>query len=156
MIFPATFILALFFAQIARSVPQPCSDFILPKSSTPGVQYNLAVPAPVRATLPAVYNQAYDNPSETLYNVACSELVTIYPTFGRVPLFPNIGGAPNTTFNSRNCGAIWKITNKATGVWIHFMGIDSSRGFDLSLKAFVEIGGSTATGCVEVEAEIVP
>ena len=155
MIFPATFILALFFAQIARSVPQPCSDFIPPKSSTPGVQNNLAVPAPVRATFKAVYNQIYDNPSESVNDVACSELVTRYPTFGKVPLFPTIGGAPNTTYNSPNCGAIWRIINPANGVTIYFTGIDDSSGFDLSLESFVKIGGSTATGSVEVEADIV-
>ena len=155
MIFPTTFILTLFFAQIARSVPRTCGDSISPKFSTSDGQYNLAVPAPVRATFKAVYNQVYDNPSESLNNVACSELVTTYPTFGKVPLFPNIGGAPNTTFNSPNCGAFWRITNLANGATIYFTGIDSSSGFDLSLEAFVSIGGSTATGSVEVEAEIV-
>jgi hypothetical protein len=155
MIFPTTFILALFLTQIARAVPQPCGDFISPESSTPDGQYNLVVPAPVQATFKAVYNNIYDNPNETLNDVACSELVTKYPTFGKVPLFPNIGGAPNTTFNSKNCGAIWKLTNTAKKVSIHFVGIDDSSGFDLSLEAFVELGGKTAQGSVEIEAEIV-
>jgi hypothetical protein len=155
MIFPITFILTLFFAHIARSVPQPCGDSILPKSSTPDGQYNLAVPAPVRASYKAVYNQIYDNPSESVNDVACSELVTRYPTFGKVPLFPTIGGAPNTTYNSPNCGAIWRIINPNNNATIYFTGIDSSSGFDLSLESFVKIGGSTVTGSVEVEAEIV-
>jgi Cerato-platanin len=155
MIFPTTFILTLFFAQIARSVPQACGDSIPPKSSTRDGQYNLAVPAPVRATFKAVYNPIYDNPSESVNNVACSELVTRYPTFGDVPLFPTIGGAINTTYNSPNCGAVWRIINPASGVTIYFLGIDDSSSLDLSLESFVKIGGSTATGSVEVEADIV-
>ena len=157
MIFPTTFILALFLTgtQIARAVPQPCGNFIEPESSTLDGQYNLVVPAPVQTTFKAVYNPIYDIATDSLDIVACSELATRYPTFGNVPLFPHIGGAPNTTYNSPNCGAIWKLTNTANNRSIFFTGIDDSSGFDLSLTTFVGMGGTTATGSIEVEATIV-
>ena len=156
MIFPTTVILAVFLTQIARAVPQPCGDFISSGSSTLNGWYNLVVPAHVENMFEAVYNPVYDNSSQTLNNVACSKLASTYPEFGDIPLFPNIGGAPNTTYNSKNCGAIWKLTNAANSdLLIFFIGIDDSSSFDLSLEAFKAIGGNTGEGSVKIEAEIV-
>jgi Cerato-platanin len=147
MIFPTTFILTLFLTQIARADVAVGHD--------PFFRCLLLILVRVQATYKAVYNPVYDNATETLNDVACSELVTTFPMFGMVPFFPLIGGAPNTTYNSPNCGAIWKITNPANSAAIYFIGIDYSIGFDLSLETFLGIGGSTETGSVEVEAEIV-
>lgn len=102
----------------------------------------------------AVYNPEYENPNLSLKDVACSELALKYATLINIPSFPNVGGAPKTTYNSSNCGAIWKIVNKATGAQIYFVGIDYSSGFDLSANAFVEVGGDRAKGSVQVEALI--
>jgi hypothetical protein len=146
MIFPTTFIVTLFLAHIARALPQPCSD-----STYPEAQYNLVEPESV-APYKAVYNPTYDNPSLSLNGVACSNLESKYGSLGHIPLFPNVGGAINTTYNSPNCGAIWKITNKKTGAFIYYVGIDSSSSFDLSLHAFVKVGGTTAAGSVEIDA----
>ena len=104
----------------------------------------------------AVYNPEYDNPKLSLNNVACSQLVSEYATLGDItPYFPNVGGAPDTTYGSGNCGVIWKIINKDTGAVIYYVGIDNSDGFDLSEEAFEKVGGSKAKGSVGVEAAIV-
>jgi len=129
MIFPTTFILSFFLTQIARAAPQ------------------------TTFTGEAVFNNIYDKPYESLDDVACSELASKYPTFEDIPYFPYIGGAPYTTYNSGNCGAIWKI--KANDKWIHFVGIDDAGGFDLSWAAFEKLGGDAGIGHVDVEAEIV-
>lgn len=151
MIFPTTFIVTLFLTQIARAVPQGCGYPISP--STPEGQFHFDDPV---VYYTAVYNPVYDNSSQSLNDVACSELASIYPEFGEVPLFPNIGGAPNTTYNSENCGAIWKITNfENNDLSIYFISIDDAENFDLSLEAFKAVGGDTDTGSLKIEAEIV-
>ena len=152
MIFPTTLILALFLAPIAWAVPQPCHDSIFPGLSTPVEQYDLGGPQPLLTTYKAVYNPTYDNPAGSLNGVACSNLVSCYPRFNDIPMFPYIGGGINTTFNSQNCGAIWRITNILTGEFIDFVSIDSSSSFDLSEHAFLEIGGDISAGSLTVDA----
>ena len=148
MILLTTLIATLFLTQIARAVPQACRYPISPEG-----QFHFEDPVEYYT---AVYNPVYDNSSQTLDDVACSELASIYPEFGDVPLFPNIGGAPNTTYNSTNCGAIWKITNfEDNDLSIYFISIDDASDFDLSLEAFKAVGGDTATGSLKIEAEIV-
>jgi hypothetical protein len=149
MIFPTTFIFALFLAPIARAVPQPCHDS---GSSTPVGQYDLGGPQSLVATFKAVYNPMYDNPTDSLNGVACSNLESCYPEFHNIPFFPNIGGAINTTFNSPNCGAVWRITNIVTGQFVYFVSIDSSSSFDLSEHAFLAVGGEISAGSVIVDA----
>ena len=155
MIFPTTFILALILAPIACAVPQPCRDSDYPGSSTPVGQNNLAGPEPMVAPFKAVYNPVYDNPVQTLNDVACSNLDAKYPQFHDIPFFPFIGGAINTTFNSPHCGAIWLITNFVTGQRIHYVSIDSSSSFDLSEHAFLALGGQISAGSVNVDAVLV-
>lgn len=118
----------------------------------PLLSHRFLISAPVQ-TYEAVYNNIYDNRYGSLNSVACSELHSKYQTFGNIPGFPNIGGAPSTTYDSPNCGAIWKI--KANGESIYFVGVDSAGGFDLSWEAFEKLGGNAETGRVYVEAEIV-
>ena len=155
MIFPTTFFLALFLAPIARAVPQPCHDSISPGSSTPVGQYNLENSDPMVATFKAIYSSQYDNGTQTLNDIACANLEEMYSEFHDLPFFPFIGGAIYTTFNSPNCGAIWKIKNFANGKHIYFVSIDSSDTLDLSEHAFRALGGLTSEGSVNVEAEIV-
>jgi len=130
MIFPTTYIFALLLTQIGCAVAQS--------------EYK------------AVYSEVYDNPSQTLNDVACSNLITKYPTFGKVPGFPFIGGAPNTSYASPNCGACWKITNVGNGKSIYYTSIDLTDPYEfvLSKKAFNKLGGSIASGNLEAEVEL--
>jgi len=138
MIFPTPFIFILFLTQVGRVVAQPT----------------------LQTVYKTVYNDFYDNPTQTLNNVSCSNLNTQYPTLGYVPGFPFIGGAPNTAYNSLNCGMCWKITNVGNGRSIYFTSIDDTVATDpyllnLSLEAFNTLGGSIASGHLEATAEMV-
>jgi hypothetical protein len=105
----------------------------------------------------AVYSNVYDNSSQTLNDVACSNLITKYPTFGKIPNFPYIGGAPNTSYASPNCGACWKLTNVGNGLSIYFTSIDltSPYNFVLSEEAFNKLDGSIMSGNLEAKVELV-
>jgi hypothetical protein len=84
------------------------------------------IPSPLKAT----FDQAFDNPSGSVNNVACSNgqngLASKYPTFGDFPNFPYIGGAFDIVWNSTNCGSCWRITNVANGVTIYITAIDTA------------------------------
>ena len=153
MIFPTTFIVALFLAHIARAVPQACHDPTTHESSsTLDGQYNLAGPGLVIPTYKAFYNQVYDNGDNPLMLTACASLIGKFPKFKDVPHFPDIGAAPN---GSKHCGALWKITNKANKKSIQFTSIDdATAGFVLSLQTYEKLGGNVWDGHVDVEAEI--
>lgn len=59
------------------------------------------------------YDPVYDVSSTSLNVVACSSVLQShgYTTFGSLPTFPNIGGAPQITgFGSADCGTCWSIT----------------------------------------------
>lgn len=62
------------------------------------------------------YDTFYDNNLASLNTVACSTgqygLITYgYNTFGNLPSYPYIGGAPQVQgWNSPNCGTCWKLT----------------------------------------------
>jgi hypothetical protein len=66
--------------------------------------------------LTASYDQKYDDASESLTSVACSDgpngLITRgFTTFGSLPGFPSIGGGPAVTgFDSPGCGTCWELT----------------------------------------------
>ncbi|KAF9036810.1 eliciting plant response-like protein [Panaeolus papilionaceus] len=69
------------------------------------------------------YDPTYDKKSQSLTTVACSDgangLITRgFKTFGDIPNFPNIGGAPAVTgWNSPACGTCWNLTyTNAQGV----------------------------------------
>ena len=155
MIFPTTFILALFLAPIAWAAPQPCYDSIDSGSSTPVGQYELGGPQPRFAPYKAVYNPIYDNPTGSLNGVACSNIQPKYKQFKNIPHFPFVGGGINTTYNSQHCGAIWRLSNPKTGVFIDFVSIDSSSSFDLSEHAFLALGGTISAGSVAIDAILI-
>ena len=85
------------------------------------------------------YNTFYDNPGTSLNDVACSNgnngLVTKFPTFGKLPSFPAIGGVSAVKgWNSPECGSCWKLTYGKK--FIYVTAIDTiSEGFDISLEA---------------------
>ena len=113
----------------------------------------------VTAQFKVVYNPVYDNSSQTLNDVACSNLITIFPTLGKVPGFPFIGGAPDTSYGSTNCGMCWKITNVESDLSIYFTSIDDTVATDpslinLSLEAFLILDGSIETGSFGANVEM--
>ena len=143
MIFSTAFALALLsLTHVAHALPRAESS---------------ARSAPVLAT----YDAYYDNPNGSLNGVACSNgangLVNYYPTFGSLPTYPYIGGAPGVAWNSPNCGGCWKLTNTKTGEWIIYTAIDSSSGFNIAESAFIAVnGGRIGQGTLEVYAEEIP
>lgn len=162
MIYFTTFILTLFLTQITRALPSACRDPIVPEPSTPELygdaQYNIPVPVPLRTT----YDNVYDRKHGSLNSVACSNgeygLVSRYPTFGDLPSFPFIGGAFDIVWNSPNCGACWKITNRANNESIHITAIDSAgAGFNIAEVAFKKLsGGELGSGVLDVVAHRIP
>ncbi|KAH9857493.1 Cerato-platanin [Lenzites betulinus] len=101
----------------------------------------LAIPAALGATVSVSFDQTYDNASNSLDIVACSDgsnglLTKGFTTFGSLPNFPFIGGAPAVTgFNSPACGTCWELT--ANGTSINVLAIDvGSKGFNIALEAF--------------------
>ena len=159
MIFPTTFIVALFFAHIARAsaVPQACHDPTTHESSsTLDGQYNLAGPGPTTVTFEAFYNPVYEHGDELLDITACPNLAEEYPQFKDVPLFPDIGAAPDRASPSgkKECGALWKLTNIANNYTTYFTSIDqASVGFVLSPWTYYNKLGGSSVGHIEVIAE---
>jgi hypothetical protein len=121
-----------------------------------------AEPSTRSTTVRATFDNMYDNPSGSLNSVACSNgangLDTLFPTFGDIPTFPFIGGAPGIVWNSPNCGGCWKLTNAATGTWIIMTAIDSAATFNIAEEAFVALnGGQVGQGVLnDVVAEPQP
>jgi hypothetical protein len=139
MIFSITFALALLLSHVAHALPH-------------------ADPITRSTTFRATFDNMYDNAGDSLNNVACSNgangLVTEFPTFGSIPTFPFIGGAPGIVWNSPNCGGCWKLTNPATGIWIVMTAIDSAATFNLAQEAFETLnGGQIGQGEFDVVAQ---
>ena len=126
MIFSITFALALLLTHVAHALPH-----LEPNARS--------------TTVKATFDTMYDNRNSSLNGVACSNgangLVTRFPTFGYIPTFPFIGGAPGIVWNSPNCGGCWKLTNAATGIWIIMTAIDSAATFNIAQEAFETLNG---------------
>jgi hypothetical protein len=161
MLYLTTFILTLFLTQIARALPQPCDEPTFPDQSTPDFYddavFDFQIPSPLRAT----YDGTYDRERGSLNNVACSNgangLVSRYPTFGKIPSFPYIGGAFDIVWNSPNCGGCWKITNKANHNSIYITAIDTAgAGFNIAEAAFKKLNDGHLRDTLEVTAQKVP
>ncbi|KAF5310238.1 hypothetical protein D9619_010436 [Psilocybe cf. subviscida] len=100
------------------------------------------------------YDTVYDKKSQSLNTVACSTgsngLVTAgFTTFGSLPTFPNIGGAPAITgFNDPDCGSCWNLTftnSKGAKKSIVITAIDvSTPDFNIGLKAMNTLTGNQA------------
>lgn len=62
------------------------------------------------------FDPVYDNGDQSLDTVECSTgsngmITKGFTTFGSLPTFPNIGGAPAITdFNDPDCGSCWNLT----------------------------------------------
>ncbi|KAJ7727289.1 Cerato-platanin [Mycena maculata] len=91
------------------------------------------------------YDQTYDDASNSLNIVACSNgangLESLgFTTFGSLPDFPFIGAAGAVEgFNSVNCGTCWQLTYTAAGVsnTIDILAIDHAGAgtFNIALEA---------------------
>ena len=132
---------------------------------------HLASAAPAPQTTPTAadaisvsvsYDPKYDVSSSSLTTVACSDgpnglISKGYSTFGSLPNFPLIGGAPTVPgWNSPNCGACYQLHYTASGVdeTINVLAIDAAPGgFNIGLEAMnrltdnqaVQLGRITAT-----------
>lgn len=104
----------------------------------------------------ASYDPIYDNASQSLTAVACSDgahgLITRgFTTFGSLPRFPRIGGVPAVTgWDSPACGTCWELTwtNPAGGAkrTINILAVDvGSRGFNIAKAALDELTNGQAT-----------
>ena len=120
----------------------------------------------VATTYTLSYDPVYDQGSTSLNAVACSDgsngmLSHGYTTFGSIPTFPYIGGAPQITgWNSAYCGTCWVITyTTSSGSISKFItaidvGDEARNGFNLSLEAMNALTGgqAVALGRVNVTA----
>lgn len=124
----------------------------------------VALPAIVSAVTVS-YDPAYDTSSTSLTQVACSDgknglIPRGFSTFGSLPKFPHIGGAPAVTgWNSTACGSCWQLTyTNGQGVKksIDVLAIDvAPNGFNIALSAMNELtnGQAVALGRVNVDAK---
>lgn len=118
--------------------------------------------AAAAASVSVSYDSKYDVGQSSLTSVACSDGVNGlmskgYTTFGSLPKFPLIGGAPTVSgWNSPNCGKCYQLHYKAGNVdeTINVLAIDTAPGgFNIGLQAMnrltkgqaVNLGRVTAT-----------
>ena len=140
MIYFTTFILALFFSQIARALPQACDDVITPESPTPVDQFNIAAAA---LETEVRHNHKYDDPNTSTNTVVCTNLNPRHHRFHDFPTFPSIGGAFDIGLTpGPNCGRCWKLHNPHNNHSILFTAIDhADYGFVVSDEAFKKLSG---------------
>jgi len=110
------------------------------------------------------YDTSYDDGSRSLATVACSDgpnglISRGYTTFGSLPRFPHIGGAPAVTgWNSAGCGTCWTLSyTNATNVTknVTILAIDvATPDFNIALSAMNELtaGQASFLGRVPVTA----
>lgn len=126
----------------------------------------LASAVSAQQTVSVSYDQKYDVAGSSLTTVACSDgenglIHRGFSTFGSLPRFPNIGGAPTVPgWNSPNCGNCYRLTYKDKS--INVIAIDAAPGgFNIALAAMdkltgnlgVELGRIQATYTLVADAE---
>jgi hypothetical protein len=120
----------------------------------------LALPAVVFG-VSLSFDPVYDNASGSLTTVACSDgpnglIPRGFNTFGQLPGFPNIGGAPAVTgHGSSACGSCWQVTYSGTGNTINILAIDTgAAGFNIALEAMNTLtnGQAENLGRIDVNA----
>jgi len=107
------------------------------------------LPALSLAADTVTFDNTYDNASGLITSVACSASFPGITTFGKLPNFPNIGGAPAVTgFNSPGCRTCWKLTFvNAQGVSnsINVLAIDvATTSFNIAQQAMDKLTGGQA------------
>ena len=109
----------------------------------------------------AGFDTVYDDPSRSLSSVACSDgfnglLTRGFTTFGSLPKYPHIGGAPAVTgWNSTGCGTCWNLTYtnaEGTAKSINLLAMDSSANYNMPTAAMNELtnGQADSLGRVSV------
>ena len=115
----------------------------------------------VHAQLSVSFDQKFDDASQPLSSVACSNdlIARGFTTFGSLPHFPFIGGGPAVTgFDSPGCGTCWELTFvNAEGVptSINILVIDvATPNYNIALEAMNDLTDNQAEffGRVDVTA----
>ena len=112
----------------------------------------------------ATYDPTYDDPNGSLYDTACSDgqngLAKKFPTFDSIPSFPWIGGGPNVTWNSPECGSCWVVVGPDFDLTkaIYYVAVDTVvnnlYSFNMGKTAFEAInGGNSEEQAIEVYAQ---
>ncbi|KAH9842502.1 Cerato-platanin [Rhodofomes roseus] len=110
-----------------------------------------------QGTVSVSYDQLYDDGSESLNYVACSDGPNGleqygYTTLSTLPNFPNIGGAQVVTgFGSAECGTCWQLAYDS--YTINVLAIDSTaNGFNIALEAMNNLTNGQAVFLGRVNA----
>ena len=92
--------------------------------------------ASVTSAIKAVHNSKYDKGDSSISTVSChSDLQARYPTLGKLPTYPNIGGYQNAA-----CGSCWAVAyNTMTTIYVLNVD-DSNNGLQLSLNTMTKLG----------------
>ena len=121
-----------------------------------------ALTTPTPASVPVTYDNTYDNPTGSLFNVACSNgdnglLTKGFTDFQSLPPFPYIGGAAAVEhWDSESCGSCWKLSYE--GRHVHVLAVDyAAQGFNVAQAALDALtdGRAVELGHVEAEATLV-
>lgn len=106
------------------------------------------------ASVNVSFDPVYDNANQSLTTVACSTgsngmITKGFTTFGSLPNFAHIGGAPAITgFNSAACGTCWNLTfvnSDKVSKTISILAIDvATPDFNIALSAMNELTGGQA------------
>jgi len=116
--------------------------------------FTLAAPA---TTVTVSYDTTYDNPNLDLSTTSCSDgpngLITKgYPTAGKVPGYPNVGGAFTVGgWNSASCGACYKLTWNSNSIFVTAIDHTAS-GFNLAQKAMDKLTNGQAVQLGRISA----
>jgi hypothetical protein len=137
-------------AHLVSAAPAPA---IAPEAST----------SATGQTVQVSYDQNYDVGTSSLNTVACSDgvngLVTKYPTFGSLPTFPLIGGAPTIDgWNSPACGTCYQLHFESGKIneTITVLAIDAApNGFNIGLTAMNRLTNNQAESLGRVTATYV-
>jgi hypothetical protein len=112
----------------------------------------------------ASYDTGYDDPKRSLSTVSCSDgpnglLTRGFTTFGSLPKYPFVGGAPAVTgWNSPGCGTCWTLTYtnaKGTAKSINLLAIDSSSNYNMPTAAMNELTDGQAISFGRVPVTVV-
>ncbi|KAH2771398.1 hypothetical protein KXV64_007913 [Aspergillus fumigatus] len=121
----------------------------------------LAAPTPENEARDAIpvsvsYDPHYDNAGTSMNDVSCSNgvngLVAKWPTFGSVPGFARIGGAPTIPgWNSPNCGKCYKLQYEQNTIYV--TAIDAAPGgFNIATSAMDQLTNGMAVELGRVQA----
>ncbi|KAJ8517147.1 hypothetical protein ONZ45_g5628 [Pleurotus djamor] len=106
------------------------------------------------------WDDVYGNPNGSMNTVSCSDgtygLASRFPTFSRVPTFPNVGAVSGAAWGSAKCGTCWELSYKSKRIYI--TAIDNARNADefiISKKAMDTLtsGQAGPLGTVQATAK---